>query len=408
MRRSISSGKDSLFDPAFYGVIKVRVFFLFLLLFSMFITVRLYRASKDILSDTVQVSTEDGFLKLIKIDKSKVKYKTHKKNVHRDVMEFFVPPRVPPQQKVGPSDVEDDSNLSTELPQCRSCFEHKFEYVINNENICDGGNESGVDILILISTTFRNKLKRDAIRETWLSVSQENTQNIRYAFLLGFTPDLHLQQQLELENIEYRDIIQEDFIDSYRNLTHKTVMAFKWATTFCNHSRFFMKTDDDMYVNTRNLLEIVATHNSDLQTSVGGTCMGRGKPHRNQHSKYYASVESYPLQHYPGFCSGTGYITSMNAAVQIYEMSKNIKFFHLEDVYIGLCVWKLGMRFLTIRGFSIEQVKPRDCHYKNSKMVTSHGVPPNLMRGIWKMDCTKHKVTHRSHDDAHIVVPSMT
>jgi hypothetical protein len=51
------------------------------------------------------------------------------------------------------------------------------------------------------------------------------------------------------EDADFGDIIQFNFCESYRNLTLKTLMGFKWATEFCSNAHFIMKTDDDVYVN---------------------------------------------------------------------------------------------------------------------------------------------------------------
>ena len=57
---------------------------------------------------------------------------------------------------------------------------------------------------------------------------------------------------------EYRthgDIIQEDFVDSYMNLTLKTIMGIKWAQNYCSKASFILKTDDDIFVNIPLLME---------------------------------------------------------------------------------------------------------------------------------------------------------
>lgn len=56
------------------------------------------------------------------------------------------------------------------------------------------------------------------------------------------------------ESRTHGDILQEDFVDSYMNLTIKSVMGLKWASTHCPQARFLMKTDDDMFINVPSLL----------------------------------------------------------------------------------------------------------------------------------------------------------
>ncbi|KAK3107791.1 hypothetical protein FSP39_022241 [Pinctada imbricata] len=272
---------------------------------------------------------------------------------------------------------------------CTSCFEHNFKYLIDNPNICDtsGGKQGKIDVIILIFTTHLRRGQRDTIRKTWVSDAKNNTGNIRYAFLLGYTKNKDAQTAVEKENEEFHDIIQEDFVDAYLNLTYKTMMAFKWAVTKCAHARFVMKTDDDMYVNTKALLFVANQSEPLLQKNIGGACHKSAGPIRDRRSKWYASVESYPGKSYPGFCSGTGYVTSIAMARKVFDVSKDVPFFHLEDVFVALCVRKLNLSLLPIRGFNAGQVKPHGCNYKKNSMVTSHYMNPDLVKKIWALKC---------------------
>lgn len=270
---------------------------------------------------------------------------------------------------------------------CKFCFEHNFKYVIDNEHICDSGDgKSNVEVIVLILTVHANREARDTLRQTWLTPTKNNTSDIRYAFLLGNTKDQNLQKKVEAENAIFHDILQEDFVDAYMNLTYKTIMAFKWASTKCKQAKFVMKTDDDMYVNLEGVKHVVSVHGNSLQTAVGGACHMSAGPIRDKNSKWYASKLSYPRNTYPGFCSGTGYVTSMNVATKIYETSKNVPFFHLEDVYVALCIKKLGYKLKPIAGFNSGRTPP-GCAYKTKNVVTSHYMGLPLIRKMWNLKC---------------------
>lgn len=60
--------------------------------------------------------------------------------------------------------------------------------------------------------------------------------------------------QVVEESRTYGDILQEDFTDSYMNLTLKSVMALKWTSTHCQQAQYLLKTDDDIFVNVPTLL----------------------------------------------------------------------------------------------------------------------------------------------------------
>ena len=63
------------------------------------------------------------------------------------------------------------------------------------------------------------------------------------------------------------DLVQENFVDSYRNLTLKTLMAIRWASTYCSNANFVLKIDDDVLVNPSPLLEYL-----DNRTNLTNTC----------------------------------------------------------------------------------------------------------------------------------------
>ena len=227
--------------------------------------------------------------------------------------------------------------------RCNSCFVYDFNTMMDNKDICATTHprDSNVEILILICTQHNRNEYRDTVRKTWMSAYNRNTGKIRFVFLLGFISDKVAQKAIEEENKKYGDIIQDDFVDSYKNLTYKTIMGIKWAVTRCTNARFIMKTDDDMYMNMKSLLNVLKAHENQLQNSLGGYCEKHATPFRNPKSKWYVSYETYPAKAYPEYCLGFGYILSMDVAKRVFDIHKHVPYFHFEDVYIGLCIQKI-------------------------------------------------------------------
>lgn len=56
---------------------------------------------------------------------------------------------------------------------------------------------------------------------------------IRTVFLIGRTDFEGAQARIDNESRLYDDLIQEDFLDTYNNLTVKTVMMLKYVNTNC-------------------------------------------------------------------------------------------------------------------------------------------------------------------------------
>ena len=52
-------------------------------------------------------------------------------------------------------------------------------------------------------------------------------------FYLGATTEQSLQESIARENDEHHDIVQGDFLDTYRNLSYKNIMGKLWVSQFC-------------------------------------------------------------------------------------------------------------------------------------------------------------------------------
>ena len=93
-----------------------------------------------------------------------------------------------------------------------------------------------------------------------------------------------------------------------------------------------MKTDDDMYINVKNLYSLVSK-NKVPHFLVGAQICG-AKPIRDPHNKWHSPQYMFHDRVYPDYVSGTGYVMSYSSAVILYKMSLTVPAFHLEDVYI--------------------------------------------------------------------------
>ena len=70
------------------------------------------------------------------------------------------------------------------------------------------------------------------IRSTWGRPRIPKLET-KLAFLLGSTQNKELQEEIERENSDYHDIVQGDFVDTYHNLSYKSIMGKLWVSEFC-------------------------------------------------------------------------------------------------------------------------------------------------------------------------------
>ncbi|CAN0338615.1 beta-1,3-galactosyltransferase 2 [Lampetra fluviatilis] len=271
-----------------------------------------------------------------------------------------------------------------------------FAYILNEPNKC---MPSHPFLVLLISSVPAQLDARQAIRETWGNESLVPGIVIKRLFLLGAAPaeagSLHVQSLLEEESRRHGDLLQQNFVDTYYNLTLKTMMGLHWVSEHCSDVAYVMKTDSDMFVNVEFLVSTVLKpelHQPSLPDYFTGYLMRGYSPNRNPESKWYMPVEVYPGERYPTFCSGTGYVLSGTLAARVYRVSLTIRRLHLEDVYVGLCLAKLRVtptappsEFL----FNHWRVSYSACKY--SHLVTSHQFSPAELRRYWG-----HLQQHRS------------
>ena len=123
-----------------------------------------------------------------------------------------------------------------------------FKYLKNpGWSICDNtSSSSSIDLLIYVHSTPSNLKNRLLIRETW--AKRGLFPQTRLVFMLGSTSNKTIQHKLELEYQIYNDIVQQNFDDSYRNLTLKCIMALEWVSNYCPSAKYVLKTDDDVIV----------------------------------------------------------------------------------------------------------------------------------------------------------------
>uniref|UniRef100_A0A3Q2DU33 Hexosyltransferase n=1 Tax=Cyprinodon variegatus TaxID=28743 RepID=A0A3Q2DU33_CYPVA len=232
-------------------------------------------------------------------------------------------------------------------------------------------------------------------QQTWGNETVAGGVGFVRLFLLGTgkSLDAFLQSSIEEESRVYHDIIQQDYQDTYYNLTTKTLMGMNWVATYCPKVSYVMKTDSDMFVNTEYLVQkLLKPELPPKRRYFTGYLMRGFAPNRNKESKWYMPPEVYPSERYPIFCSGTGYVFSGDLAELIYQASLSIRRLHLEDVYVGICLAKLRIdptpppnEFL----FNHWRVSYSSCKY--SHLITSHQFHPKELMKIWNhLQSNKH------------------
>lgn len=166
-------------------------------------------------------------------------------------------------------------------------------------------NGKGKKLLIIVTSSPDHEQARNNVRNTWGKFAL--SMNISFGFLLGFTPNVTINNKIRNEQKNHGDILQGNSFDSYDNLTLKTISALEWVDTYCSEVDFVLKTDDDVFINVDRLLAFLKDVNLKVD-AIYGRVAKNWKPLRNTKSKYYTSLQQYKPQLFPTFTTGPAYV----------------------------------------------------------------------------------------------------
>ena len=206
-------------------------------------------------------------------------------------------------------------------------------FLIVPKGVCDNDTKHFL-LLIVVTSAAQNGQKRDAIRRSWGRDVLAFNQQIKLIFLVGVQANDVIQNEVKKEHEQFGDVLQASFVDTYTNLTLKSLYMLKYFSKTCSdHVQYLMKVDDDMYINVQEVKNLVM-ENTNVNLLTG--FMHCGAPPMT-YGKWYAPT--YMLSDiegsvYPNFLSGTAYLMSNTTADILYRTSMITPVFHLEDVYV--------------------------------------------------------------------------
>ncbi|XP_041790505.1 lactosylceramide 1,3-N-acetyl-beta-D-glucosaminyltransferase A-like [Chelmon rostratus] len=273
-----------------------------------------------------------------------------------------------------------------------------YPYLINHPGKCGAGakDEKSLDdvlLLLFVKSSPENFEQRQAIRDTWGNESFVWSQlgvNMRTVFVLGVHPDVgrrsSVQSALLQEDRAYGDLIQQNFLDTFHNLTAKLILQFHWGHDYCPQARFLMSADDDVFIHVPNLVkylqELLSRQPEAKDLWVGHVHRG-APPIRRKKSKYHVPNDLYPWPSYPDYTAGAGYVVSRDVAAKIYYATLMLNSsMYIDDVFMGICAKAMGVSPQEHVYFSGEGKAPyHPCIYDH--MITSHGHATDL-RSLWQ------------------------
>lgn len=282
---------------------------------------------------------------------------------------------------VSPSELT-DNDCAPETPYLVA-YPCKYSFILYEPERCQ---QDKPFLVLLVPVAPYNREARDAVRSTWGSEKIVQDKVVSLFFLMGQPgPDGRedLQQKILQESQEYHDIIQSEFIDSYKNLTIKTLVGLEWLKSFCLNAIFAMKIDSDMFLNLNVLMNMLLK--APRENYITGLVTSSGVVLRNPKSKWYLPKDLFAEDFYPPYALGLGYVFSLDLPKKLLEGSKQVKPFYIEDVLLGICMRHLGLHY-TVQSdqslFNIFPVPYNRCRYSRLIATTTHNLQDQV--NAWK------------------------
>ena len=273
---------------------------------------------------------------------------------------------------------------------------HNFAYITNEESRCRKDKTSAPDILIYVHSEAKDSIGRQRIRETWATIHSSGNVTFTYVFMLARYADFQHQHEIETESAKHHDIIQEDFVENYRNLTYKNVMGLKWNMRYCPEAKLTVKVDTDVIVNMFKLDEFYTRYKrvpNMLQNVIYCSIYRHYRPRRDKGDKWFVTYDEYPYEYYPDHCEGFAYILSNDVIAPLYNMSLYTPYYWIDDVYVtGFLVRNTGVQqksLLYSKGFGYVIAKNSQWNYtqhaKQNLFVLFKYIKSNeLWHATWK------------------------
>ncbi|XP_071941601.1 beta-1,3-galactosyltransferase 1-like [Antedon mediterranea] len=225
-----------------------------------------------------------------------------------------------------------------------------ISYIIPNKYACDGDRK--VFILTMIFNQHTEERYRRIVRQYWGKANVVKNKRIQHIFLLGKTENKVLQRRTQRESEKFGDIVQGNFLDTYKNLTLKTLLGFQWVRDFCPEATFVLKVDSDIIVNYLSLVpHLVASPTTGF---VEGHVQSSLQPSRKKYSKWFISEEDYPEATFAPYVVGPSYLMSTDVTTKVLYTSPFVRFLPWEDAYVGLILKKLNITNVHSKGYIVK------------------------------------------------------
>ena len=255
------------------------------------------------------------------------------------------------------------------------------EFILNPaDSICRPNSNKTILLLTFVVIAPHSFEKRMLIRSTWGQTSLFT--EMRLIFAVGMSKNDTVNKMIVDEFKTFNDIIQKNYTDSYYNLTTKIMMSFKWISKYCNNSKYVLRINDDVVVNTFALIDYLKRIEY-RPNRIFGWVVHNAWVKRDKNSKFYIPYSVFNRSQYDTYAEGSAYILTNELTSTFYE--KSLRFYvpifsdWLEDILIGMFAKQHNSTFIQIWYAYVPHTQYGSYTIQDKlKMITNKGVNNTL------------------------------
>ena len=170
--------------------------------------------------------------------------------------------------------------------------------LLTDPDICTLRDGSVAQTVIVVHSHPSHANLRTTTRKYFPS-SLLQDMKMKRVFVLGLArngqakyPDV-AQAEIEEEYFKYKDIVQGNFDEHYRNLTYKHILSLEWFQLFCPQASVIIKVDDDSAVDIIQINKILPTILKSGGKKMFGHVFSGISPIRNKLRKTFATRQEF-------------------------------------------------------------------------------------------------------------------
>ncbi|WKX96150.1 hypothetical protein Q1695_012529 [Nippostrongylus brasiliensis] len=192
-----------------------------------------------------------------------------------------------------------------------------------------------LEFILLVHINAHDNNTRYAWRTTYGQSSLRAKFHYNVLFSIGLPRSAKVQEGIVKESAQNRDIIQGNFIDSYRNLTLKHVAGLRAILAeSCRDRVVVVKVDDDVVLNLRNISEFVRRNFTGQEDFLYCSKREKHAPMREKGKKWTVTKEEWSSELYPTHCLGMIYLVQVSSLRKMINSVPSKQFFWIDDVFV--------------------------------------------------------------------------